>query len=325
MGRSDHFPRLRVVFFGTPVFAVPTLEALAKAGFEIPLVVTQPDRPKGRRRVPTPPPVKVKALESGFPILQPQNPNADEFISKIEVVSPDVIVTVAYGHLLKKKVLSLPPFGCVNLHASLLPRYRGAAPVAWAILRGEKVTGVTVMLMDEGMDTGPILRKAEVPILPDDTTETLSFRLAKIGADILPGAIIDYTSGNLRAAPQDEREATDAPPLKKQDGGIDWRETADEIERHIRAMIPWPGAFTTMENLTLKIFRAAVADEPLSLPAGHGVITGDKWFVATGKGTLNLLEIQMGGKKRMDIVDFLKGFKKRGEVVFDTQNPPFPS
>ena len=263
-----------------------------------------------------PPPVKVKALEYDIPVLQPDNPNIDEFISKLEAASPDVIVTVAYGHLLTKRLLSLPSHGCINLHASLLPKYRGAAPVVWAILQGEEKSGVTIMLMDRGMDTGPILRKAEVPILPGDTTASLSVRLSEIGASLLPEAIAAYASGRINPVPQDESEATYAPPLNKQDGKIDWGKTAGEIERHIRAMTPWPGAFTMLGNKTLKIYRAKVVNKPLSLPPGHGIITDDTWHVATGDGTLRLVEVQLEGKKRMDVVDFLMGFKKRGEFPF---------
>jgi len=306
----------RIIFFGTPAFAVLPLVSLKDAEFEISYVVTQPDRPKGRKRVPMPPPVKVKAMESGIPVLQPQNPNVVEFISKVEAVSPDVIVTVAYGHLLSKRLLSLPSLGCINLHASLLPEYRGAAPIAWAIMLGEQVTGVTIMLMDEGMDTGPILLKKEVPILPEDTTASLSIRLAKIGANILPQAIADYASGKIHPMPQDDSRATTAPPLKKQDGKIDWQKMAGEIERHIRAMIPWPGAFTAMGGKTVKIYRAEVAEHPLSLPPGHGIITDDTWHVATGDGALKLIEVQLEGKKRMDVSTFLKGFKQRGELAF---------
>ena len=306
----------RLVYFGTPAFAVPPLEALVKAGFEIPLVVTQPDRSRGRKQTPVPPPVKISALDMGLSVAQPTNPNEAEFLEVLRQAAPNLIVTAAYGRLLTKRLLSVPSLGCINLHASLLPKYRGAAPVAWAILRGETVTGITIMLMDEGMDTGPILRQRECLIQPDDTTETLTLKLARMGAGILPDTIRDYAGGTLHPIPQEDRHATEAPPLKKADGGIDWRKTAIEIERHLRAMTPWPGAFTRFENHTLKIYRAAPTEEIPSLPPGHGVITHDAWTVNTAKGALTLLEVQMEGKKRMDIVNFLKGFKKRGEMAF---------
>ena len=312
------FNSMRLVFFGTPAFAVPALEALASTGFNILFVVTQPDRPKGRKRSLTPSPVKLKAQELGIPVLQPLNPNHESLERELREGLPDIIVTVAYGQVFEERILSLPPQGCINLHASLLPKYRGAAPITWAILRGEKVTGVTIMLMDKGMDTGPILRKREIAILPDDTTETLSLRLAKAGAEILPGSILDYTSGKLRPVPQDDTEATYAPPLKKQDGKINWNVPASDIERFVRAMVPWPGAYTRMDSRTIKIFRVGIVSDPLPLSPGHGIVTDDRWIVSTGKGAVSLLEIQMEGKKRMDLKQFLKGFKVRGEVSFKT-------
>jgi len=311
----DHSPT-RLIFFGTPQFAVPALEALRSAGYEIPLVVTQPDRPRGRKKKPVPPPVKVKALERGLTVIQPQNPNDPSFLEILRQTTPDLIVTVAYGHLLNRGVLSLPSFGCINLHASLLPKYRGAAPIAWAILSGDTVTGVTVMLMDEGMDTGPILRRRETPILPDDTTESLTEKLAQIGAEILPDTIRDFARGALFPLPQDHRQATLAPPLKKSDGQIDWRKPAIEIERKIRAMIPWPGAFTRIEKRILKIYRAAITEKIPSLAPGDGNIDDETWVVNTGRDALTLLEIQLEGKKRMHIREFLKGFKKRGRISF---------
>ncbi len=306
----------RLVFFGTPEFAVPALEALQAAGFDIPLVVTQPDRPRGRRKTPVPPPVKVKAVELGVPVAQPENPNDAAFVKELTRIGPELIVTAAYGHLLKREILTLPADGCLNLHASLLPKYRGAAPIAWAILSGDTVTGVTVMLMNEGMDTGPILRRRETPILPDETTESLTHRLARIGAEILPETIHDFVMGIVSPLPQDDRQATAAPPLKKSDGRIDWQKPAVAIERQIRAMIPWPSAFTRVAGRTLKIYRAAVIEAISSLPPGHGKVDDNAWIVNTGRGALSLLEIQMEGKKRMAIRDFLKGFKKRGEIAF---------
>ncbi len=308
----------RIVFMGTPDFAVPPLIALREAGMEIVGVITQPDRRKGRGKKVTPPPVKETAVSLGLPVFQPVDPNAEEAARLLTELSPDVIITAAFGCILRENVLNLPPLGCLNLHASLLPKYRGAAPVAWAIMNGESETGVTVMKMDAGMDTGPILATRVIPILTDDTTETLTRRLAEIGADLLIETLRSWVEGRLTPVPQDNARATYAPPLKKSDGKIDWTWPADRIERMIRAMVPWPGAFTRLDGKYLKILRAKVVQAPRELPAGHAWVEDAQWLVGTGSGALSLLEVQLEGKKRMDVPVFLQGFKKRGELLFDS-------
>ena len=305
----------KLVFMGTPHFAVPSLRALHEAGHEISGVITQPDRRKGRGKKVVPPPVKDTALSLGIPVYQPDNPNTEDFLHQLAALSPNVIVTVAFGHLLKEQILNLPPHGCLNVHASLLPKYRGAAPIAWAIFNGEEVTGVTIMKMDEGMDTGPILAVREEVIRPDDTTETLGQRLSEIGAALIVETLDKWLAGRITPVPQDPHHATYAPPLKKSDGKIDWARPAAEIERQIRAMTPWPGAFTTIEGKMLKIFKAEVVDTDEAMKPGQSLITNDAWRVATGNGALELLEIQLEGKKRQNIHTFLKGFKPRGRLV----------
>ena len=306
---------LKVVFMGTPAFAIPPLVALQKAGHTLAAVVTQPDRKKGRGKKLLPPPVKEAAVRLGIPVYQPYDLNTAAFIETLSSLTPDVIVTAAFGHLLKKKILTLPPLGCVNLHASLLPKYRGASPVARAILNGEPVAGISTMLMDEGMDTGPVLQTAAIPVQPDDTTESLTGRLAEVGAALLVETLAKWAEGAVTPMPQDNSQATYAPPLIKKDGRIDWLRPAAEIERQVRAMIPWPGAFTNVAGKGLKIFRAEVTRAPISGTPGMGIVTDEIWTVATGAGALSLLEVQLEGKKRQDIQSFLKGFKQRGKIA----------
>jgi len=307
---------LKLIFMGTPDFAVPSLIALDEAGYEITGVVTQPDRRKGRGKKVVSPPVKEIAMTRNLPVFQPANPNTGEIIRQLKNLSPDVIVTVAFGHLLKREILTLPPLGCLNLHASLLPKYRGAAPIAWAILNGEQTTGVTVMKMDEGMDTGPILTMHEEPITPEDTTETLGRKLTKAGAFLIVETLEKWRNHKITPVPQNPGEASYARPLKKADGRIDWAQSAERIERRIRAMIPWPGAFTSLNGKNLKIFKAKILANTGNFLPGESLVTDDTWTVTTGNGALGLLEIQMEGRKRQDIQIFLKGFKPRGKLVF---------
>jgi len=306
---------LKLVFMGTPAFAIPPLVALQKAGHTLAAVVTQPDRKKGRGKKLLPPPVKEAAVRLGIPVYQPYDLNTAAFIETLSSLAPDVIVTVAFGHLLKEKILTLPPLGCVNLHASLLPKYRGAAPVSRAILNGETLSGISTMLMDEGMDTGPVLKTAAIPVQPDDTTESLTGRLAGVGAALLVETLAKWAEGAVTPLPQDNSQATYAPPLIKKDGRIDWLRPAAEIERQVRAMIPWPGAFTNVAGKGLKIFRAEVARAPIPGAPGMGIVTDEMWTVTTGAGVLSLLEVQLEGKKRQDIQSFLKGFKQRGKIT----------
>ncbi len=299
---------MRIVFMGTPEFAVPSLKALAGSGEEVIAVVAQPDRPQGRGLKLSPPPTKVFAEELGIPVLQPERIRTEEFLKELRELGPDVIVVAAYGKILPKPVLELPPFGCINVHASMLPRYRGAAPVNWAIARGEKVTGVTIMRMDEGMDTGDILLTREVPIDDEDTGETLARKLSLAGAELLLTALGNLKRGELRPRKQDDSLATYAPMLKKEDGRIDWNKPAREIRDLIRGMLPWPGAFTYLDGKLLKIYRAAVSEgdgkEGEVITASQGVLR-----VAAGEGALDILELQMEGGKRLSSRDFLSGRK----------------
>jgi methionyl-tRNA formyltransferase len=293
---------------GTPAFAVPPLDALAAAGHRVLMAVTQPDRPVGRGRKLTPSPVKRTALRLGIALRQPEKIKTEAFTRELAALAPDVLVVVAFGRILPRALLDLPRLGAVNIHGSLLPRYRGAAPIQWAVINGEALTGVTAMLMDEGLDTGPILCSREVPIRPDDTSATLHDRLSVAGAGLLIEALEGLATGSLTPVAQDDRLATYAPMLSKKDGRIPWEKPAREVECFIRGMTPWPGAFTFHGDRRLKIFRA----QPLAVETGETpgrVLPGfaDELRVATGDGVLSILEIQGESGKRLAIRDFLRG------------------
>jgi len=299
---------INVVFMGTPDFAVPCLNALHAYGCRIPLVVTRPDQPKGRGRKIVPPPVKIAAADMGITIMQPESVKTDAFYHLIQDIHPDIIVVVAFGHVLPKKILEIPTLGAINIHASLLPKYRGPAPIQWAIINGEDHTGVTTMLMDKGLDTGDILLTAETAISMNDTSQTLHDRLALMGAELIQKTLAGLENGTLRPIPQNHALATYAPMLKKQDGHIDWSLSTERIERLIRGMTPWPGAFTFLGKKPIKIFK--VLPKPLSTPAIPGtVIAGfsNELRVVTGDGALAIIEIQGASGKRMHIGDFLRG------------------
>ncbi|HSC33787.1 MAG TPA: methionyl-tRNA formyltransferase [Thermodesulfobacteriota bacterium] len=297
---------MRIVFMGTPEFAVPSLKALAESRDEVAALVAQPDKPKGRGLKPAPPPTKIVAEQFGIPVLQPSGIRTEEFLKELAALNPDLICVAAYGKILPKAVLELPRFGCLNVHASLLPKYRGAAPVNWAIARGEKVTGITIMEMDEGMDTGDILLTREIPIDYDDTGETLTEKLSLAGAELLLQAIAELKKGYLQPLKQDETAATYAPMLKKKDGRVDWRKPAGEIRNQIRGMLPWPGAYTYSNGKMIKIYKAAVAEgegkQGEVVDAPQGVLR-----VMTGEGALDILELQLEGGKRLDAKAFLSG------------------
>lgn len=297
----------RVVFMGSPSFAVPALEALAGA-YPVVGVVTQPDRPAGRGSRLRPPPVKVTAERLGLPVFQPERVAAPDALEYLRAWAPDVVIVAAFGQILPPELLSLPPYGCLNLHASLLPRWRGASPVAAAILAGDAVTGVTLMQMDEGVDTGPILARREEPIRPDDTTGRLTERLSRAAADLLMEVLPGYLAGEVKPVPQPEEGVTYCRPLKKADGRLDWTRPAADLERQVRAVTPWPGAFTFWEGQMVKVLRAA------SLPGWSGpeppgtvVPLGEGAAVVAGEGALQLLEVQMAGKNPLPIEAFLRG------------------
>jgi methionyl-tRNA formyltransferase len=295
----------RIVFMGTPDFAVPTLRALA-AHDTVVGVVTQPDRPAGRGRQRVASPVKQFALAAGIPVIQPAKLREPDAMAQLAAWSPDVIVVAAFGQILKPAVLELPPHGCLNVHASLLPRHRGAAPIAAAILAGEIETGVTMMKMDAGLDTGPTLAQRAEPIRPDDTTQSLAERLAEAGAQLLVESLSAYLSGQRIPQPQDDSLATYAPQLKKEDGHLDFARPAVELERRVRAFTPWPGAFALWEGQPLKILKCAVLENEHG-EAGRVSQTVRGPVVACGAGALALVQIQPSGKKPMPAADFARG------------------
>jgi methionyl-tRNA formyltransferase len=302
---------LNLVFCGTPRFAVPTLEKLVASGFKILLVVTQPDHPKGRGLELVSSPVKQSALQIGLPITQPDKIKTnDDFRAQLTALKPDAIVVVGYGRIIPQWMLDLPPLGNINLHASLLPKYRGAAPIQWAIARGETVTGVTTMRIDAGLDTGDILQQRELPIAPDDTSETISPRLAASGADLTVETMRDLQAGSVHPHPQDHAQATLAPILKKADGLVDFSLSATEIFNRIRGFQPWPGVFTKFRGKTLQIWKARPIEEVL-LPAQIRVEEDHLLAGCGSNSSLELLELQLEGKKRMSASDFLHGYRPK--------------
>jgi methionyl-tRNA formyltransferase len=305
---------MKIIFMGTPEFAVPSLQALIDSGDEIVAVVCQPDKPKGRGLDVTAPPTKVIAEKHGIPVLQPQKIKTEEFFNELKKLSPDLICVAAYGKILPKNILDLPPHGCINVHASILPKYRGAAPINWAIIRGEKITGITTMKMDEGMDTGDMLLKKEIPIEDEDTGETLSQKLSLIGAELLIETLKLLKEGKLNPIPQDHSQATYAPMLKKEDGKIDWSKSAEEVRNLIRGALPWPGAYTTLDGKLLKLYKARVSD---GVGNPGEVIKSDSGIlrVATGNDSLDILELQIEGGKRLKAEEFLRGRRIRDGSV----------
>jgi methionyl-tRNA formyltransferase len=306
-----HSSSLNLVFFGTPAFAVPTLEKLVEAGFRIQLVVTQPDRPKGRGLELVASPVKQRAVQLRLPISQPERiKNNEVFQAQLSQLKPDVIIVVGYGRIIPRWMLDLPPLGNINLHGSLLPKYRGAAPIQWAIANGETVTGVTTMKIDAGLDTGDILLQREMPITMDDTTETLGPKLAAIGAELMVETLLGLQRGTIQPRPQDDSQATLAPVLKKEDGLIDFARSAFEILNRMRGFQPWPGAHTKFRGKNLQLWKAAKFD--LSLAPAEIRIESESLGVGCGHGTaIELLELQLEGKKRTSAAEFIRGYHPR--------------
>ena len=298
-------PKPRIVFMGSPEFAVPVLRALAEH-YPVAGVVTQPDKPAGRGKKLTPPPVKVVAQELGLPVMQPRRLKAPEAFAQLQTWDPELIVVAAYGQILRPNVLALPRYGCINVHASLLPRWRGASPVQHAILAGDKETGITIMLMDEGLDTGPILSQRAIPIASDDTAATLSARLATLGAALLLETLPDYLTGALQPQPQPEEGVTYAPLLKKEDGRLDFSKPAEVLARQVRAFNPWPGTFTEWKGGLLKVHRAEAVDAPSPGPGVRLIWQGFP-ALGTAEGILVLQEVQPAGKRSMPGNAFLHG------------------
>jgi methionyl-tRNA formyltransferase len=302
---------LNLVFCGTPRFAVPALDKLVEAGFAVRLVITQPDRPRGRGMEVAFSAVKQRALELNLPVVQPEKiKNNDEFRAQLAALKPHAIIVVGYGRIIPQWMLDLPPLGNINLHGSLLPKYRGAAPLQWAIACGESVTGVTTMRIDAGLDTGDILRQQETPIAPDDTAETLAPRLAAIGAELLVETLNGLQAGTIRPQPQDEEQATLARILKKEDGKMDFHRVAADLYNRLRGFQPWPGAFADFRGKNLNVFAAKLVDRPGAV--GELAVDGDRLLVGCGAGTaLELMEVQPEGKKRMAARDFIHGYRPR--------------
>lgn len=298
----------RVVFMGTPEFAVPTLSRLIDDGHEL-IVVTQPDRPAGRGRTLEIPPVKRAALQNDLTVVQPESVNTREFVAYLTEARPDVGVVAAFGQLLGKRMLQIPKHGYLNVHASLLPRYRGAAPVAAAILAGDVVTGISIMLLDKGLDTGPILAQANCPIEPTDTTATLETRLSLLGADLMSATLPDWIAGAITPQPQDERLAIFAGRVQKSDGQVDWSTPAETLWRMSRAYTPWPGLFTFAgeRRITLWQVRPLPDWQGDELPGEIITQYDEELVVATTRGALVLEEVQLAGKKRVSGMDFRRG------------------
>ena len=299
----------RIVFMGTPAFAAPSLEALIKADHDIVAAVTQPDKPSGRGQISQSCPVKELAVKNGIPVLQPAKIREEGFIENLRSLKPDFIAVVAYGKILPPAILSIPPKGCINLHASLLPGYRGAAPINWAIINGEKETGACSMLMDEGMDTGPVYFCEKTPIEPEETAEDLTKRLSILGAGLLVRTIGLILEGGVKPAPQEHEKATYAPILKKENGRINWTTDARKIADHVRGFYPWPGAFTSWKGL-LKVHRGrAIEEDTQGAPPGTIMEAKDTVKVACGAGVYEITELQPENKKRLKTADFVKGYR----------------
>lgn len=297
---------MRIVFFGTPAFAVPSLEALLREGQQVVAVVTQPDKPRGRSRSAlVPPPVKEAALRAGLPVLQPERPVGDLFLGALRKLQPELGVVVAYGHILRPEVLALPVHGMLNVHASLLPRLRGAAPIQWAIANGDAITGISIMQMEAGMDTGPVLHAVPTRIGPDETAGQLTARLADLGALALTEALAMHRIGALRPNPQDHGAATYAPKITRELARLDWHADAAAVAARIRAFDPAPGAWATLDGSEVKLFGAHVADGG-GMP-GSIVEADDGLVVAAGHGAVAIAEVQPAGKRRMDAADWLRG------------------
>ncbi len=294
---------MELVFLGTPRFAVPSLEQTAAAGHHILAVYTQPDRPKGRGQREAMPPVKEAALKLNLPVRQPERIRKPEVIEELRAMAPQAMVVVGYGQIIPQAILDIPPQGVINVHASLLPKYRGAAPIQWAIARGESRTGVTTMRIDAGLDTGDMLLKWETEIEPEETAVGLGERLASAGADLLIRTLAGLPS--IQPQPQDDLQATYAPILKKEDGHLDWSQTRREILNRIRGLVPWPGCYGFLRGARLHVWRAREADAALA--PGTLEVGKRRLLVGCGDGSIEILEVQMEGKKRMDAAAFLNG------------------
>lgn len=299
----------KIVFMGTPDFSVPVLKQILKDGYEVIGVVTQPDRPVGRKRVLTPPPVKVEAVQQGIPVFQPEKIRMQEELDKILALNPDLIVTAAFGQILPKELLEAPKYGCINVHASLLPELRGGAPIHYSIIQGKEKTGITIMYMAEKLDAGDILTQVEVPIAETDTVGTLHDKLSKAGSKLLSETLPKLLNGQLKPIKQNEEEATFAANIKREQEMIDWTKTGEEIYNHIRGLNPWPVAYTTLDGAVLKFWWSEKIINPTNEAPGTIIrIEDHAFFVSTGNDTaIKIIELQPSGKKKMTTEQFLRG------------------
>ncbi len=321
---------MRVVFMGTPDFAVGALEAILQAGHQVAAVVTQPDKPKGRGKEIQMTPVKACAVSHGIPVFQPVKVKEKEAVETLQEYNADIFVVAAFGQILSEEILSMPKYGCVNIHASLLPRYRGAGPIQWAIINGEEKSGVTIMQMDKGLDTGDMLLKEEVAIEPKETGDSLHDKLAEAGARLIVEALAKLERGELVPEKQKEEESCYAKRLQKSMGRIDWQQSAKKLDCLIRGLLSWPGAYTVLRGKNLKIWEVEAIEEPENVPEGMalpaelshampGIVVGverEAFYVKTGEGILKILAVQPEGKKRMPVREFLLGYQvKAGEQL----------
>ncbi|MEY9866237.1 methionyl-tRNA formyltransferase [Peribacillus sp. B2I2] len=299
----------KIIFMGTPDFSVPVLKRIIDEGYDVIAVVTQPDRPVGRKKVLTPPPVKVEAEKQGIPVYQPEKIREKEELEKIIALNPDLVVTAAFGQILPNELLDAPKYGCINVHASLLPELRGGAPIHYSILQGKEKTGITIMYMAEKLDAGDILTQAEVAIGEEDNVGTLHDKLSKIGSDLLAETLPKLLNQELQAIKQDEDQATFAPNIKRSEEKIDWSKSGEDIYNHIRGLNPWPVAYTTLDGSILKIWQAKkLEDSNLAVPGAIIDVQNDGFIVSTGNETAILVtELQPSGKKKMPAKDYLRG------------------
>ena len=317
---------MNVVFMGTPHFAVPTLQRLCDSEFRVQGVVCQPDRPQGRGQKIQLGPVKALALSNQIPVVQPLKMKDPAFLEILQGWNPEVIIVAAFGRILPSQILQMPRRGCLNVHGSLLPKYRGAGPIQWAVINGERQTGITIMKMDVGMDTGAILSQETVPIGPDETSGELSARMAEVGGTLLLRTLRDWVDGRVTPQPQNDQEATLAPLLKKEDGLLDWTQSAHALACRIRGLSPWPGAYTFFQGSRLAIWKAEESDSGPELGCGTdggsgepgtiAAVTKQGLFVKTGKGLLSILDLQPANKKRMPVAQFLAGHPVTSGMIF---------
>ena len=314
---------MRIVFMGTPDFSIPTLERLLESRHEVIGVVTQPDKPKGRGKEIAMSPVKETALRHGISVYQPARAREASFVDEIRALQPDVMVVIAFGQILSKELLEVPKYGCVNIHASLLPKYRGAAPIQWAVLNGDSETGITTMMMDVGMDTGDMLEKLVVPLEKNETGGSLFDRLSLLGGDLILSTLDKLEAGTLVRIPQNHDEATHVKKISKSMGDIDWTKDAAAIERLIRGLNPWPSAFTHWNGKMLKLWEAEVLSDGACGDGQRAVCgevleaAGDALKVQTGNGILKITGLQLEGKKRMDVAAFLRGYPVQAGSVLE--------